>query len=417
MSTCTRVEKHLIKNSETLDKLSFGSKNLYNQANYLVRQKFIETSKLKEQGLIPNAIYMGYYDLNKLIKELENIDDYKDLPEQTKQSLLRLLDKNWKSFFASIKKWVKNKSDFKGMPKIPNYLDKQGRNVLVYPGQNIRIKDGILRIPKTDIKIETKVLKQNLKQVRVVPRGNKNYMVEVIYTKEVQDLGLNRSNTIGVDIGLNNLMAITSNQTENNLCCLINGRPLKSINQFYNKQKSTFQSQLKVIQDKLWSHRLDRLNLKRKFKVDDYLHKASKVLIDLCKEFDIGTIVIGYNKGWKQEINIGKRNNQNFVNIPFNRLIQMIEYKAEEYGIQVKITEEAYTSKIDHLAFEDMKHQETYLGKRVSRGMFQSSTGVRLNADLNGSIGILRKVNEVSKDFLKSLGNRGCVLQPIKLNC
>jgi putative transposase len=417
MPVCIRVEKHLIKNNSVLDNLSFGSKNLYNQANYLVRNKFFETSKQKKEGLIKNAIYLDYNEMNKLIKELDNLNDYKNIPEQTKQSLLRLLDKNWKSFFRSIKDWSKNKGKYKGQPKPPKYLDKQGRNILVYPGQNIGIKDGKFKIPKTKIEIKTQVSKKSLKEVRVIPQGNKNFMIEIIYSKEIQNLSLNKSNTIGIDIGLNNLMAITSNQKENNLCFLVNGKPLKFVNQFYNKQKSISQSQLKIIQDKLWSHKLDRLNLKRKFKIEDYMHKASRIVIDFCKEFDIGKIVIGHNKNWKQEISIGKRNNQNFVQVPFNKLIQMIEYKAEEIGIEVLITEESYTSKIDHLALEEMKHQETYLGKRIKRGLFRSSTGIELNADLNGVLGILRKVNEVSKDFLKSLGNRGCVLQPIKLNC
>ena len=153
---------------------------------------------------------------------------------------------------------------------------------------------------------------------------------------------------------------------------------------------------------------------KMKKVIDD--NKIEGVVESLNEEYE-GKIVIGHNKNWKQEIKIGKRNNQNFVQIPFARLIQMIQYKAEEFEIEVLETEESYTSKVDHLALETMEHHENYLGKRVKRGLFRSSNGILLNSDVNGSIGILRKVKEVSKEFLEILGNRGCVLQPIKLNC
>ena len=411
MSTSYRVEQHIIKNNQQLDELTFCSKNLYNQANYRVRQKFIETSKQKDTGEIKNAVYLNYYDMENQIKDIE---EYKLLAGKTRQQLLRLLHKNWVSFFRAIKDYMKHPDKYTGKPSLPGYLNKQGRHLLIFTGQNIELNNGLLRLPKTQIHIKTSVSKADLKEVRVIPIGYKNFKVEIVYKKELKDLNLNKSNVAGVDIGLNNLMAVTSNQPEL-LCCLINGKPLKSINQFYNKMFAEIQATLMVVNDCYMSKRLNRLTRKRKNKIDDYLHKASRELINQCIEFDIGKIVIGHNKGWKQEINIGKRNNQNFVSIPFNRLIQMIQYKAEEVGIEVLITEESYTSKVDHLALESMEHQESYLGKRIKRGLFRSSTGVELNADLNGALGMLRKVNEVSKDFLESLGNRGCALQPVKL--
>jgi len=407
MSTCIRVESHLIKSKE-LDELSFCSKNLYNKALYEVRQKFIESYK---DG---KGVYINCNDLDRLMKVIE---EFQPLPAQTRQANLRLLDKNWKSFFRSIKDWVKYPGKYTGKPSLPKYLNKQGRNVLIFPGQNLNIKNGILRLPKTSVEIKTLVDKQDLQEVRVVPQGNQVYKVEVVYKKEITNLELDRSNVVGVDIGLNNLMAITSNQTESNLCCLINGKPVKSINQFYNKQLAQVKYVLKTVNDQTKSKRLNRLGMKRNLKVEDYLHKASRTLIDLCKEFNIGRIVIGHNKGWKQGINLGKKTNQSFVQVPFNRLIQMVQYKAEEVGIEVILTEEAYTSKVDHLALEGLEHQETYLGKRVKRGLFQSSTGVQVNADINGALGILRKIQVASEEFLKTLGGRGCVLQPIKLNC
>lgn|SRR5574343_64499 len=416
MSTCIRIETHIIKNNQKLDDLTFCSKNLYNQANYLVRNKFFETSKQKKEGLINNVIYLSYNDLYKLMRNSENYDEYKSIPEQTKQSLLRIIDKNWKSFFKSIKNWTKNKSKYKRKPNPPKYLNKQGRNILIYPGQNINVKNGKIKIPKTQIEIKTDISKESLKEIRIVPKGNKNFKIEVVYEKKIKKIEVNKHNVIGVDVGLNNLMAVTSNQTKG-LCCLINGRPLKSINQFYNKKQSKLKSILKIVNDKHSSRNLIKLNCKRKNKINDYLHKASRILINLCVEFNVGKIIIGHNKGWKQNIKIGKKNNQNFVHIPFDNLIKFIEYKSEELGIKTMVIEESYTSKIDHLVLEEMKCQEKYLGKRVKRGLFKSSCGVELNADINGTLGILRKAKEVSNEFLQALGNRGCVLQPVKLSC
>ena len=414
MPTCNRVETHFIKDSNVLDKLSFVSKNLYNQANYRVRQMFIGTSRQKENGLIDHATILGY---NELEKQLKGIEEYQVLSGQTRQSILRLLDKNWKSFVALCKLWVKDKSKLTGQPSLPGYLDKQGRFLLIYPGQNIMFdKQGNLKIPKTNLNVKTNVTKDILKEVRIIPLGNKCFNIEIVYQKELVDLNLNKGNAVGIDIGVNNLMSITSNQTDS-FSCLVNGRQLKSVNKYYNKQLALQSSILKVVNNKHWSNALNKLTLKRKHKIDDYLHKASHGLIDLCKQFNIGTIIIGHNDNWKQSVNMNKVNNQNFVQIPFNRLIKMIQYKAEEVGIIVQLVEESYTSKCDHLAGEAMEHQESYLGRRVHRGLFKSSTGKILNADINGALGMLRKANVVCKEFLQELVvDRGCVLQPIKLN-
>jgi len=279
------------------------------------------------------------------------------------------------------------------------------------------IKDGILTLPKTTIQVHTKVEKKDLKEVRVIPQGSKYFKIEVIYSKEMQDLNLDKENVVGIDVGVNNLMAITSNQASS-FSCLINGKPLKSINQFYNKRSSELKSTLKIINNLDWSKSLWSLNFRRKNKVDDYLHKASRKLIQLCTEFNIGRIVVGHNKLWKQEVNLGSNTNQNFVQIPFNRLIQMISYKAEEVGIQVDLVEESYTSKIDHLANESMENHEVYLGKRTKRGLFKSSTGLKLNADINGALGMLRKAKVACESFFQEIvASRGSVLRPVKLSC
>ena len=196
---------------------------------------------------------------------------------------------------------------------------------------------------------------------------------------------LNKNRIAGGDLGLNNLVAITSNQKVVPL--LINGRPLKSINQFYNKKKAQLQS---YVGDKT-SIRLTKLTNKRNRKVDNYLHNASKIIVDHLILNEFGVFIIGKNKQWKTEINIGKRNNQAFVNIPHARFIQMIQYKCKLVGIEVIVTEESYTSKCSFIDNEEMKHQEEYLGVRKHRGLFISKNKIKINADCNGSGNIIRK--------------------------
>lgn len=183
-------------------------------------------------------------------------------------------------------------------------------------------------------------------------------------------------------------MTLTSNK-RGLKSLIVNGRPLKSINQFYNKQKASMQSELP---DKLYtSKRINKLTLKRELKINDYLHKASNFLINWCLENELNTVILGYNEFWKTEINIGKRNNQNFVNIPFEKLAWMIEYKSRKVGITLKKHEESYTSKCSFLDLEVIKKHENYLGKRIKRGLFMSGGSLLINSDVNGSLNILRK--------------------------
>lgn len=200
-------------------------------------------------------------------------------------------------------------------------------------------------------------------------------------------------------------MAITSDKV-NFRPLLINGRPLKSYNWFWNKSRAKLQSELKENHS---SKRITKLTFDRNNKVNDYLHKVSRLLINKALENCVTSIVIGYNQGWKNEINMGKKNNQNFVNIPYVKLIDFIHYKAEENGIRVIMVKEGYTSKCSSIDKEEIKKHETYVGKRVKRGLFKSSDGLEINADVNGSLNILRKV--IGDGFIDLL-NIGCVLQP-----
>lgn len=247
----------------------------------------------------------------------------------------------------------------------------------------------------------------NVCQVRIIPQCS-CHIIEVVYEKEcIKTSGLEPDSYLSIDLGLNNL--VTSYDSLNHKSFIVNGKTLKSINQYFNKKKAYLMS---FIGSRGISNRIGKLTLKRNCKVKDYLHKTSRFIVDYCTDNHIEAIVIGNNKDWKQNCNMGKRNNQNFVSIPFEKLISQIQYKAEEVGIKVVITEECYTSKIDHYAGEEMCHHDTYMGKRIKRGLFRSSTGKVLNADLNGAIGILRKV--VGESF-QQVVNRGEVVTPSRI--
>ena len=390
-----RVERHIIKHNSEIDKLCFLSKNLYNYANYCIRQSFTKTGKIPSE-----------YELTgKLAKRRQS--DYKALPSQTSQQIIKLLYKNWKSFFSAIKEYKKNPHKYRGRPKLPKYKDKNGRNIVIFTGQQCKIKNGFIKFPKGVLEpLRTKV--DNVVQVRLVPQAT-CYVIEVVYEKEVKICeNLKEDRILGVDLGINNLATCVNNVGMKPF--IINGKPLKSINQYSNKLRAKGMSYVK---DKGTSKNIRRVLLKRNNLIQNYLHHASRFIISYCVKCGIGTVIVGHNKEWKQEANMGKRNNQNFISIPFNSLIQQLRYKGEEVGIRVIETEESYSSKVDHFAHETMKYHKTYLGKRVKRGLFQSSTGKVLNADINGAIGIIRKV--IGDSFVEEIVNRGQALCPIKI--
>ncbi len=391
------VEKHIIdknhKYFKEIDELSFCSKNLYNYANYIIRQEFIK-----------NGNYLNYNYIQKLLQSHET---YKALPAKVSQQILMVLDKNWKSFFNAVKDWQINKNKYLGRPKLPKYKHKvHGRNILIYTIQAISSKylqDNLISLSKTNIVFFSKVCSEKIQQVRIIPRYS-YYVIEIVYEKEtpvIKEVG----NKLSIDIGLNNLSAV---YIDNNKTFLINGRPLKSINQFYNKKKAKLMSN---VGDKGSSRKIEKLTLKRNNKVQDYLHKASREVMDIAQANDVCEIIIGHNPNWKQEIELGRRNNQNFVSVPFKSYIDMIQYKAELLGIKTTITEESYTSKVDHLAGESLEKHESYSGRRIKRGLFKSAIGKKINADINGAVGIMRKVvpNVIDK-IIK--GIEGVVVHP-----
>jgi putative transposase len=371
------TETHIFNRSKELDDITFKCKNLYNRANYLIRQEFINNGK-----------YISKIDM---FNNLKTDPDYMAMPTRVSRCVLRTLDANWRGFFATIKDWKVNKSKYKGKPNLPKYLPKNGKFNAIF------IDIGILKPSKKlksiglsslKLRINTKQEYKTIKEVNVKPLKSGKYKVNIIYNFTEDLIKKDNGNYCSIDLGLNNLMTLTSNK-KGLKPQLVNGRPLKSINQFYNKQKSKFQSELP---SKLYtSKRINKLTFKRELKINDYLHKASNFLINWCLENDLNTIILGYNEFWKTEINIGKRNNQNFVNIPFEKLTWMIEYKSRKVGLTLKKHEESYTSKCSFLDLEVIKKHEEYKGTRIKRGLFKSGNGFLINSDVNGSLNILRK--------------------------
>lgn len=399
----TRVEKHVIRKSNKwysmIDEYCHLSKNLYNHGNYLIRKKLSENDK-----------WIRYDELNIILKFDTEFPDYKAMPlAQCAQQTLRMLDKNWKAFFVAIKSWSKNKSKYLGRPKAPKYLKKDGKFELILTNQNCRIKDNKIIFPKAfnGFSINTKCIDRadfvKFNQIRIIPK-QQYFVVEVVYEIECTDALPDNGRYLGIDIGVANLA--TCAVSDGSFAFIINGRPLKSMNQFYNKRKAEIQSELLKTSNQKYSNHLIRLDTKRNFKIDDYMHKASKKIVSYCVANHINTIIIGKNKEWKQHVNIGKRNNQTFTQIPFARFISMIEYKAKEYGIAVVMTEESYTSGTSFIDNEEPVKANYNMSRRVKRGLFKSNNGTCINADLNGAYQIIKKVIPIKWD-------RGCVLHPV----
>lgn len=349
-----------------LDRFCFLSKNLYNSSLYAIRQYFFNTKK-----------YKNYNSLNKDFIQSHQIDYYA-LPTKVSQQTMKMVDQNFKSFFGLLK--LKSKK-----AKIPKYLKKQGRYEAIFTIQSIsqkELKKGFLKLSGINQKIKIRDTITNIQQVRIIPKETFNCCnIEIVYKVSEKQLKKDNKNYASIDLGINNIATVAFNCKKP---FIINGKPLKSINQYYNKKRSKL-TNIKTRKAKL-------LNRKRDNKIKDYLHKASRYVTNHLVYNNINTLIIGKNDGWKQEVNIGKKNNQNFVSIPFDKFIFMLQYKCNLEGINVIIREGSYTSKCSFIDNEEIKKHETYLGRRIKRGLFKTAFGKIINADLNGSLNIMRKV-------------------------
>lgn len=378
-----RSERHIISKNHKMfnivDDFCFKSKNLYNYANYIIRQEFIKNGK-----------YISYNEMAKNIKQHES---FMEIGSNSAQQTLRLLDKNWKSFFKSIKDWGKNKDKYLGKPRIPKYLPKDGRFFLGMTNTQTRIKNGFLYFSFIPFKPFNNLIKTNVSekhmQTRFIPKAD-HYVLEIVFEKELN--GVNCSDNeriIGIDLGLNRFATIQNN------CGLpafsINGGKIKAINNYYNKEVAKHQSIANKINNQKWTNRLQRLTTKRNNKLEYFMHISSRYIANYCIDNNIDTVVIGYNEEWKQKINIGKAT-QHFVNIPYDNFVNKLTYKLQDVGIKIIKTEESYTSKANSLNEDEMKKGEVFTGNRVERGLYETDDGIVINADVNGATNIIRKV-------------------------
>lgn len=411
MITMKLVEKHDFKKGSAqykeLDQLCFLSKNLYNAGLYTVRQYFFTKKK-----------FLGYNQLTNQFSGT-NQPDFGALPSKVAQHVLKLLCQNFKSFFALLSK--KKSGKYNSAVKIPKYLPKiTGRQVLHYTSQavSLRKKQDYINLSRTNIFIKSKVKKVQF--VRVVPKKHK-ITVEIGYEKELPELKsfsqLRRFSAI--DIGVNNLATVSFVNSEP---FIVNGKPLKSINQFFNKVNASLMSRQRKINPNATTRTIKMLTLSRKRdnKISDYLHKASRYIVNQLVSRRVTDLVIGHNNRWKQGTNLGRKTNQNFVLIPFNRFIDMLAYKCALEGISVHIIDESYTSKASfldrdfiptYMKVDLLKHK--FNGKRKYRGLYKSKIFQQvLNADLNGSLNIIRKFFQSSSEICPPVFNRECYFTP-----
>ena len=394
-----RTEQIWIPSNKTISKFCHLSKNLFNQANYIIKNA--------EEGN-----WIRYGDLNKILKE-EN-ENYKSLPVQTSQQILKLIDKSWTSFFKLIKEWNVHPDKFYSKPNPPHYKKRNGEHILVFTNQQCKIKNNILKFPKkVEFELKTRLSDDtNLREVRIIPKGV-GYVAEIVYNKEYNVEKKDESRVVGIDFGSKNIITMVNNIGLKPIVIKDDGKDIKSINQYYNKEKAVLQN-IYAKQGIKNGNKLRRLKTKRDRKANDWIHKLTRFVVDWCVKHNIGQIIIGHNKEWKQKINIGKRNNQNFVSIPFDKIIQKLSYKLEELGIVLKEQEESHTSKCSFLDSEPIEHREQYVGKRIKRGLFKIVEGILINADVNGAYNITKKA--IPKAFGKLDVGRigGCALHPLR---
>lgn len=399
------VEKQIIKRSDLRYKdlidLCHLSKNLYNTVLYTIRQHWFETEK---DDTVKHK-FLNYYDVWNLLK-VDN-SDYKALEYHSAQLVIKQVESNFSSFFSLLK--LKSQGKYDKKVRLPKYLDKDGYNVISFNQfKKKELKNGYVTLPKSKT-LKFKVKNTNLHFINIVPK-NDYVQVNFIYKKQEKTLRKDNGKYMGIDLGIDNLATCTSNAMQS---FIVDGKKVKHINQFYNKKLGEVKSELKKKNNKEKSHKTRQLTLKRNNKIDDCFHKTSRYIINQAVSNDVRTIIVGHNKNWKQEVNIGKVNNQKFVQIPFDKLIHQLKYKGLLEGITVIEIEESYTSKCSFIDNETIEKHETYVGNRTRRGLFQNLKSL-INADVNGSFNIMRKALKCNSDAVMP-ADVGFVYNPIKV--
>ena len=431
-----KVIKYQIRDKHNLydycDTMTINSKNLKNASLFRLRNHFTASYKdakdfsdnekevenevnitLKSLNRKKACKKLSYSFLENLMRETLNPDFFKEgFPMQSSQQIVNKACMDFENWFKALQAFNKNPSSFTSKPKMPKYC-KSERSLAIITNQDAVLRDGYLKLPLTKTRLKVKSLPKgaSLKEVHIKPCSGFFELI-IVYDDNKEPSICNGNFSMGIDLGIDNLVAIVSNNPKMG-SLLYKGKAIKSCNRYFNKEKARLSSILKRQCNKSGedfqnSYRLNELSRYREAFITDYFNKIASDIIKKCETYSISKIVIGHSKFWKQKTNIGKINNQNFVSIPFNTLIWMIEYRAKEKGIEVQIQEESYTSKASFLDFDDIpvykegdKTNYTFSGKRVKRGLYKSKEGVLLNADINGAGNTLRKYDSKSFDLIK----------------
>lgn len=411
-----RAERHIIKPShpfyEEVDRLCFASKNLYNTVMYTTRHSFFYGYGVPSWGQLN-----GYF---------KDTPQYKALPAKVSQLVIKQVSEAWDSYFKTLKQYQENPAQFTGKPQIPGYKDTEGRNLVKYNKQayyrKLLNQEGIVRPSMTEIMIPVKALDaKTLDEIRLVPKYG-YYVIEIVYEVPDVETASNDEVVAAMDLGVDNLATVVFNHPQL-APFIINGKPLKSANQWWNKRKSWLQSLLSEGQHT--SKQIEAITIKRNCYVDNYLHHASKVIVEQCLQAGVTKVVIGKNAHWKREVNLGRVNNQKFVQIPYNKFIDLLQYKLSAEAIEVVVAEESYTSKSSFLDWDNIPTYDpqtidkpSFSGKRIKRAWYKSQSGTLIHADVNAAYNIGRKVVPTAFSSLKEIvaRDRGClVVQPRRI--
>jgi len=372
-----------------LKELTHHAKNLYNQTLWTLKDAFEST-----------GLYFSYPKMDQVMKQVENLEgevNYKLLKAKVSQQTLRRLDKNFKSFFRCAQDFKKNPGKYKGQPKPPRFKQKQYDN-LIYDYQAFSVKNEAVFLEKgLSFPCPKKLVGKTIKQIEIVPKYRYFEAIFVYEDDETVAKVAQNDKVMAIDLGLNNLATCVTNGAVKPF--IVDGRKLKSLNHHYNKRFAKLQSHLKKTRDRQWSNRLQRLTERRNARIADYLHKSTRQVTDICVENGISKVVVGDVSKSLNQINLGKKTNQNFVNLSLGQFIDKLRYKLELHGITLEVINESYTSKASFIDGDVLPKKyepsipHTFNGKRVKRGLYRSQNGTTLNADANGAYNILRKSN------------------------
>ncbi len=405
-------QQELIKSSETLPFLEYlctTANKLINCGTYLARQWYFKCRYITRK-----------YDLEKKLKTNQN---YQFLHSQAAQQTLRGVAESFKSYKELSSKY--KKGELESPPRIPNYRKKGGLGVITYPKQALRLKGDKVIIPlgkkvKAAFQVDSFWLNfptnldfNKIREVRILPR-NGCFYVEWVYKLETESIELDKNKVLGIDHGLNNWLTCVSNVETG---FIVDGKHLKSLNQWYNKQIATIKEGKP---QGFWSKKLSRITEKRNRQMRDAVNKAGRLVINHCLKNGIGRVVFGWNKKQKDRINIGAVNNQQFVQIPTARLKERIKQLCELYGVEFVETEESYTSQASFLdddflpTFGEKPESWKPSGKRIKRGLYRIGSGLLVNADSNACANILRKVSTKLRLNLSGV-SRGVLAAPLRV--